>query len=117
MQRLNLGSANRSSSHLPPTPARPRRTRAEAMAIIERAMAGHYSAPARGHDYRAIQTSVARDGSVVVQTANRTITFAPGLTARDRDAILSIRNRRRRDSDTDDIEVSTLPGTLVTPWR
>ena len=115
MQRLNLGSPNKSSSHLPP--ARPRRTRAEAIAIVEQAMAGHYSVPTRGHDYRAIQTSVTGDGSVVVRTANRTITFAPGLTARDRDAILSIRNRRRRDNDTEDIEVSTIPGTSVTSWR
>ena len=117
MQRLDLGSPNRSSSHLPPAPARPRRTSAEAMAIVERAMAGHYSGPARGHDYRSIQATVTGDGSVVVRTANRTITFAPGLTARDRDAILSIRNRRRRDNDLEDIEVSTLPGTGVTSWR
>ena len=117
MQRLNLGSANKSSSHLPPAPARPRRTRADAIAIVEQAMAGNYSAPARGGDYRAVQTAVAGDGSVIVRTGNRTITFAPGLTARDRDAILSIRNRRRRDNDTDDIEVSTVPGTSVTSWR
>ena len=115
MQRLNLGSPNKSSSHLPPD--RPRRTRADAIAIVEQAMAGNYSAPARGGDYRAVQTSVTGDGSLVVRTANRTITFAPGMTARDRDAILSIRNRRRRDNDLEDIEVSTLPGTLVTPWR
>ena len=80
-------------------------------------MAGHYSVPTRGHDYRAIQATVTGDGSVVVRTANRTITFAPGLTARDRDAILSIRNRRKRDNDTEEIEVSTVPGTSVTSWR
>ena len=117
MQRLNLGSPNRSSSHLPPAPARPRRTRAEAIAIVEQAMAGNYSAPARGGDYRAVQTAVADDGSLVVRTANRTITFAPSMSARDRDAVLSIRNRRRRDADLEDIEVSTVPGTGVTPWR
>jgi len=117
MQRLNLGSPNRSSSHLPPAPARPRRTHAEAIALVQQAMAGHDSAPARGADYRAIQTAVAGDGSVIVRTGNRTITFAPGVTARDRDAILSIRNRRRRDNDTEDIEVSTIPGTSVTSWR
>ena len=90
MQRLNLGSPNKSSSHLPPQPTRPSRSRAEAIAVL----ASHLNRNAAPRTSLDTATSTA-SGTTVFRSGDRTIAFDASVSPIQRSEILKSLTKRR----------------------